>query len=191
MIAGTLARAPEMLLTERLRLRRPTLADADAVFTRYASDPAVTQYMSWPTHRRLDDTRAYIGWCDREWLRWPAGSYLVFARDDRSTLLGGTGLVYHRPGEAVTGYVLARDAWGSGYATECLRAMIDLARQLGLLRLEAVCHLSHTASAHVMEKCGMRRDGLLTEHTEFPNLLPGVRQSVLRYTIALGSLAER
>jgi len=36
-------RAPESFTTRRLRLRRPTPADAEAVFRRYASDPAVTR----------------------------------------------------------------------------------------------------------------------------------------------------
>jgi [ribosomal protein S5]-alanine N-acetyltransferase len=83
----------------------------------------------------------------------------------------------------VTGYVLARDAWGQGYATECLQAMIALARKTGVRRLEAVCHLEHRASAHVMEKCGMRREGVLRTHTEFPNLTPGVLLDVLRYSV--------
>lgn len=179
----TVLRAPEMLLTERLRLRRPTLADAEAIFARFAGDAEVTRYMSWPTHRHLDDTRAYLGWCDQEWARWPAGSYLIFSREREGLLLGSTGLVFRRSDEATTGYVLARDAWGHGYATESLRAMIALARQIGLKRLEAVCHVDHTPSAHVMEKCGMQRDGVVMEHTEFPNLMAGVRQSVIRYLV--------
>ncbi len=47
-------RAPERIETERLVLRRPTLGDAQAVFTRYASDPAATRYMSFPTHRSVE-----------------------------------------------------------------------------------------------------------------------------------------
>lgn len=187
MTPSTVVRAPETLLTDRLLLRRPAHSDAEAIFARYASDAEVTRYMSWLTHRHLDDTRAYLAWCAREWQRWPAASYLIFSREPAGTLLGGTGLIFHGTDDAATGYVLARDAWGKGYATECLRAMIALARQLGLPRLETVCHLEHAASAHVMEKCGMQRDGILPEHTEFPNLMPGARQSVLHYSIRLGA----
>lgn len=182
--SSTALRAPEMLLTERLRLRRPAAADAEAIFSRYSSDPEVTRYMSWPTHRHLDDTRAFVAWSDADWARWPAGSYLVFARET-GLLLGGTGLTFRGPDEAATGYVLARDAWGRGYATECLHAMIGLASQMGLPQLEAVCHLSHHASAHVMEKCGMHRTGVLREHTEFPNLMTSVKLDVLRYGLDL------
>ena len=38
----------EPVETERLVLRRPTAADAPAIFARYASDPEVTRYMAWP-----------------------------------------------------------------------------------------------------------------------------------------------
>jgi len=187
MTLPTAIRAPETLLTARLCLRRPMAADADAIFARYSADSEVTRYMSWQTHRRLDDTRAYLAWCDSEWARWPAGSYLVFAREPAGLLLGGTGLTFRTPQEAVTGYVLARDAWGQGYATECLQTMIALARKTGVRRLEAFCHVEHRASARVMEKCGMRRLGVLHEHTEFPNLTQGVLQDVVRYALEFWS----
>ena len=45
-------------------LRRPRVSDEPAVFSRYASDPDVTRYMSFPTHQSLDDTHAFIQWSD-------------------------------------------------------------------------------------------------------------------------------
>ncbi len=177
----------EIMETERLLLRKPAAGDAEAVFRRYSANPEVTRYMSWRTHRQLDDTRAFLAWSDDDWARWPAGSYLVFARDEDNLLIGGTGLSFRTPDEAATGYVLARDAWGRGYATECLRAMIALAPQTGVRRLEAVCHVDHRASAHVMEKCGMHCNGALKAHTEFPNIAPGQRLDVLRYSLEFWS----
>jgi [ribosomal protein S5]-alanine N-acetyltransferase len=170
----------ESLQTARLLLRRPTLADAGAIFDRYASDPVVTRYLSWPTHRSLADTHAFLAWSDEEWEKWPAGSYLVFSRED-NRLLGGTGLSFKSPTCAATGYVLARDAWGRGYATESLQAMVDLAREPGVKRLEALCHIDHRASARVLEKCGFHLEEILREHTEFPNLTPGQKSDVLSY----------
>lgn len=177
----------EILETERLLLRKPAAGDAEAIFRRYSSDPEVTRYMSWATHRHLDDTRAFLAWSEGDWARWPAGSYLAFARDQNYLLIGGTGLTFKTPELAVTGYVLARDAWGNGYATECLRAMIALARETRVRRLEAVCHVDHRASAHVMEKCGMRFEGIVKEHTEFVNLAPGRRLDVRCYALEFWS----
>lgn len=183
MDSSSARRGPETILTDRLLLRRPRADDADAIFTRYASNPEVTRYLSWRTHRQISDTRAYLAWCDFEWTRWPVGPYLVFTRQPDGYPIGGTGLAFRSATEASTGYVLARDAWGKGYATECLKAMIELARNLGVRRLESVCHLDHRTSARVMEKCGMRREGLEPQHTEFPNLAPGVKLAVTRYLV--------
>ena len=170
----------ERLQTARLLLRRPTFADAAAIFDRYAGDPVVTRYLSWPTHRTLADTHAFLAWSDAEWEKGPAGPHLVFSRPDNA-LLGGTGLSFKSPTCAVTGYVLARDVWGHGYATESLQAMVDLAGEIGVKRLEALCHVDHRASARVLEKCGFQMEEILREHTEFPNLAPEHKFDVRSY----------
>jgi len=173
-----------IIRTARLTLRKPTPADVAAMFHRYASDPVATRYLSWTTHRSLNDTRAFLAWSDAEWEKWPdAGSYLVFAGDE-GRLLGGTGLSFQSPKHAVTGYVFAQDAWGQGYATESLQAMVELARKLGVKHLEAICHVDHRPSAHVLEKCGFRLEEIRRKHTEFPNLAPGTKCDVLRYVRA-------
>ena len=177
-------KAPLQFETDRLILAAPAPADADAIFERYASDPDVTRYLGWPRHRSVTDTRAFLAFSESEWQRWPAGPYLIRARSD-GRLLGGTGLGFERPDEAVTGYVLAKDAWGKGYATEALRAMVDVSRRINLVRIHALCHPQHRASWSVLEKCGFTRDGSWSTQTEFPNLEPGSLQDVLRYELIL------
>lgn len=176
-------KAREIIQTERLLLRRPKQSDAQAVFHCYASDREVTRYLSWPTHRSVADTLAFISLSDDEWQRWPAGPYLVFSRENShpEALLGSTGLFYKSPIRAVTGYVFAREAWGQGYATEALQSMIDVATQTGVQRLEAICHAEHTPSAHVLEKCGFTREEVRREHFVFPNLKPQKKSDVFSY----------
>jgi len=176
--------APEIVETPRLVLRRPGKGDADAIFTRYSSDPDVTRYVGWPRHRAVADTRAFLEYCDAEWIRWPAGPYLIVAREGGS-LLGGTGLAFETSQRAMTGYVLAKDVWGRGYATEALSAMVGVAKNTGLRRLYALCHHEHRASARVLEKCDFAREGVLRAHVEFPNLVPGEPQDVACYAILL------
>jgi RimJ/RimL family protein N-acetyltransferase len=161
--------APFRTETARLVLRRPERRDAAAIFAAYAGDAEVTRYLGWPRHHSVDDTRAFLDFSDAEWHRWPAGPYLV---DDRATgaLLGGTGFAFETPYRAATGYVFARAAWGRGYATEALEAVVALAPSLGLSRLYALCHPEHAASRRVLEKCGFAREGTLRRHQSFPNL---------------------
>ena len=171
--------APERVETERLVLQRPKAADVEPIFRRYASDPDVTRYLSWPVHVSIDQTRAFLTFSDDEWRRWPAGPYLAFSRED-GVLVGGTGLAFETATRAATGYVLARDAWGRGLATEALQAMVDVARHAGVRRLYAICHIDHRPSARVLEKCGFEREAVLRRFLQFPNL-EGGPSDVLKY----------
>jgi len=177
-------KAPGRIDTARLTLRQPEMGDALSMFERYASDPDVTRFLGWPRHRTVEDTEAFLRFSTDEWERWPAGPYLIELRGD-GRLLGSTGLGFQTPDQAVTGYVLARDAWGKGYATEALAAMIAVARLTGLAQLYALCHPEHARSRRVLEKCGFVRDDPPTRRTEFPNLAPGVQQDALCYVLGV------
>jgi RimJ/RimL family protein N-acetyltransferase len=177
-------KAPIHIGTARLILRQPQLSDAATIFERYASDPEVTRFLGWPRHRSVRDTEAFLQFSAQQWDRWPCGPYLIISRTD-GELLGSTGLGFHAPHEAMTGYVLAKDAWGKGYATEALAALIDLAPRIGVTRLHALCHPAHRPSRHVLEKCEFVRDDRATRQVEFPNLSSGVQQDALCYVLVL------
>ena len=183
-------KAPLEFQTARLTLTAPRPADADAIFERYASDPEVTRYLGWPRHRSVADTRGFVAFSVAEWERWPAGPYLIRARAD-GRLLGSTGLGFEQADEAVTGYVLAKDAWGHGYATEALQAMVDVSRRLGLKRISALCHPQHRASWRVLEKCGFTRDARWSTPAQFPNVAPDVPQDVVCYELILDTTRGR
>src|SRR5262249_27838838 len=116
-----------------------------------------------------DDTRAFLAFSEAEWARWRAGPLLILARAD-GRLLGGTGLQFETPMRAATGYVLARAAWGRGYAPEALRAMVAWADAAGVRRLSALGHPDHRASLRVLEKGGLQREGILRRYDVLPNL---------------------
>lgn len=161
---------PLEMRTERLVLRAPRAEDAEAIFTRYASDPEVTRLLCWPRHRSIDDTRAFLAMVARQREDGTAFAYLIESERD-GRLLGSTGLTIEDPHRATTGYVLARDAWGQGYATEALRRIVAEAQSvLGVTRLSASCHVTHAASEAVLSKGGFVREGTLRGHTVFPNI---------------------
>lgn len=178
-----MARSPDHpILTIRLRLRPPRQTDAAAIFARYSSDPRVTRFLGWPTHRTIADTEGFLNFSANEWERWGAGPLLIESRAD-GTLLGSTGLGFETPHQASTGYVLAYDAWGHGYATEALTAVRDRASLLAVERVYALCHPTHRASARVLEKCGFLCEGTLRGYAEFPNLARGAQGDVLCYAM--------
>lgn len=173
-------KAPEQLTTTRLLLRKPERTDAELIFSRYASDHGVTQYLGWPRHASIEQTHAFLDFSDLQWERWPAGPYLIEDRQDRR-LLGSTGFAFETPRRAMTGYVLAKDAWGLGFATEALGAIVRLADSLEIAELLALCHPNHRASFRVLEKCGFARQPELVQGSHFPNLAGGSRAGALCY----------
>lgn len=173
-------KAPSEIQTERLLLRKPRPEDAAAIFANYAGDESLGRYLAWPIHGSIGDTDAFLKLAEVEWRRWPAGPYLVCLGPDER-IIGSTGLSFESTHCASTGYVVAREFQNQGYATEAVRAMTQLARDLNCTSLLAWCHPDHAASQRVLEKAGFVRDGLVSDFCEFPNLAAGVRQSVVRY----------
>ncbi len=66
------------------------------------------------------------------------------------------GYIQISPGESHDlGYGLAREHWGKGYTAEAARALLPVARQMGLSFLTATHDRKNPASGRVMEKLGM------------------------------------
>jgi RimJ/RimL family protein N-acetyltransferase len=67
-------------------------------------------------------------------------------------------------GSGDVGYVLDRQHWGHGYMTEATRALVGFGfGRLALHRIWAACDVDNHASARVLEKLGMRREGHLRQ----------------------------
>jgi RimJ/RimL family protein N-acetyltransferase len=157
------------VLTERLRLRPPAESDAARIFARYGQDAEVSRYMSWVPHRSIDDTLTFLRKivCDNAEGR--SMGFLIFSRES-GELLGSVGgaIEQHR---MQFGYCLARDAWGLGYATEAAGAFVASALEIPMLwRIQAYCDVENCASARVLEKIGLEREGTLRRYMVLPNL---------------------
>jgi len=163
-------RVPETLTTRRLVLRRPKLSDAAAIYE-YGGDPEVTRYMDWPTNSSVADVVARL---EGAGLRWESGeeySWVITVKPgDRP--IGSVACCFR--GHAVDlGYVLSRNNWGRGYATEAAKSVLQWAATLeGVHRIWATCDVENTASARVLEKIGMSREGVLRRWAHRPNLPP-------------------
>jgi ribosomal-protein-alanine N-acetyltransferase len=153
---------PIALQGERVRLRELEERDAPAVHAWTSDDMAVEHVPLGPLD--LPGTHRYVRQLCSEARVRPREAYTVAIADTGGRVVGTVSLLIesptHRRGEI--GYILRRDHWGKGYATEAAALMIDLAfRDLGLNRVWAVCDPDNPASARVMEKVGMRFEGCL------------------------------
>jgi [ribosomal protein S5]-alanine N-acetyltransferase len=165
---------PESFETARLILRPIARGDALAIFAGYAQDPEVVRYLTWRPHRTLAETESYIGRC---LAASPSRSrtYALIGRTD-GRLRGAFELRRPEPHRLDCGYVLARAQWGRGLMTEALSDVALWAmRQESIWRIGAVCDVENPASARVMEKAGLEREGILRRWLVHPTLGPEPR----------------
>ena len=174
-LRAQLDKAP--LTTERLVLRLPTPADAESIYHGYATDEVAIRWMGFRPHTSLAVTEKLIaGWI----AAWDRGDgILPFMIADRATgqFLGVADLTIGGHG-AVLGYILCRFAWGRGVATEAARRLVDLAfEHFGVWRVWATCAPQNPASRRVLEKAGMRHEGVLRRWIVSPLVSPEPRDS--------------
>lgn len=158
---------PLELETQRLILRKPVPEDVLPIYQGYVRDPEVIRYLAFRGGQTLDDVEAFV---KRAVSGWEAGTILTWAitLKPAATLIGMIDV--RLESHANVGYVLAREYWNHGYMTEALRAVVRWAmEQPEIFRLWAVCDVENVASARVMEKAGMEREGTLRRWMILPN----------------------
>lgn len=163
---------PDLFETSRLTLRPIKPDDADAVFVGYAQDPDVSRFLLWRPHVAITETRAFIS------RALEASSSRTYATIERESgrLVGHFGLQRKIPHRVSFGYVLARPWWGMGLMTEAVSEVVAWSlQQDGVWRIEAGCDVENFASARVMEKAGLVREGTLRRWLVHPNLGPEPR----------------
>jgi RimJ/RimL family protein N-acetyltransferase len=159
-----------ILATARLQLREVTPADVDALAAMFA-DPEVMAWIGSGGVRHRDAARAVI---ERERSNYAEHGYgewaLTLQGDDE--MIGLCGLIdwpdVGGAPETEIAYLLRRDVWGRGYATEATTAIRDHARgALGRDRLVCLIYHDNAASAAVARKLGMahERDVEMFGHT--------------------------
>ena len=147
--------------TSRLILRRFTLEDVQAMYRNWASDPAVTKYLKWPTHADEEVSRAVLS----DWLsHYGEESYYHWAivPKDFGQPIGSIAAVHihDRVGKVEIGYCMSKNWWHQGIMTEALNAVIDFFfEEVGANRVEACHDPNNPNSGAVMKKCGMTYEG--------------------------------
>jgi len=87
---------------------------------------------------------------------------LAIERKEDGTVIGFVGFIYQDSGQGEMGWALGEEYRGQGYATEAARALMDYGfNSLGLHRIHADTGTDNVASWRIMERLGMRREGLL------------------------------
>jgi RimJ/RimL family protein N-acetyltransferase len=157
------------LETERLILRDFVKDDWHRVLE-YQSDPLYLRYNRW-TERTPEKVQEFVGWFLGHQRQRPRIKFqLAVTLKSNGLLIGNCGIRMEAADaiEADTGYELDPKYWNNGYATEATHAIVDFGfRHFGVHRVWAACVSDNVASAHVLEKLGMKLEGRFRENKYF------------------------
>lgn len=149
------------LETERLLLRRMRASDTDDMFE-YACLEEVTKYLTWFPHPDKRYTRDYLEYLGT---RYRVGDFFDWAIILKETdkMIGTCGFTSfdYTNDSAEMGYVLNPTYRGHGIAPEALGEVLKFGfDNLALHRAEARFIEGNEASRRVMEKVGMKFEGI-------------------------------
>ena len=147
--------------TARLIFRDLTVDDFDAVHA-YASDPEVTRYTAFGPNT-IEQTRDFLQrQVDESAQADRATHNFALIHTPSNRLIGSCGLMRSSPSgpQYGFGYVLHKDFWRQGLASEATAALIEFGfGELRAHRLWAHVFVGNTASERVLQKLGFRYEG--------------------------------
>lgn len=151
--------------TSRLTLRRLEPADAEMMFRNWTSDAQVTRFLRWEAHKTIDDTRNMLQqWIDNyqydSTYYW--GMYLKTGE-----MIGSIGITItsEYDSKGGLGYKIGSRWWNQGYSSEAAKAVIGyMFCNTDIERIASFSSTENIASRRVMEKAGMRYEGLLRHY---------------------------
>ena len=157
------------LTTDRLILREFTENDWPEVLA-YQNDARYLRFYPW-TERTPEDAQKFVQMFLKQQEAQPRIKFqLAVTLKANNQLIGNCGIRMDsaEARQADIGYELAPPHWGQGYATEAARAIVHFGfTELHLHRIWSWCIAENLASAHVLEKLGLRLEGRLQESEYF------------------------
>ncbi len=155
--------------TARLLARPAVTADAQAIFDHYACDPEVARYMTWRPHNEISETLDFLRRCEQVWADGSAFPWSLWMKGS-GEFVGLLEIRVHRTSVDL-GYALSRRRWRQGLMSEALRSVLQWAlAQPEIYRVWATCDVDNVASARVLERISMEREGILRRWLVHPNV---------------------
>ena len=142
-------------LLETIRLiLRPLREDDFTAAHSWGSNPENTRYMSWGPNSE-QQTREFLA-------RAKPGKDFAVTLKESGLVIGSCGIYADEANDsAELGWILHKDYWKRGYGTELGAALIKYGfEDLKLRRIYSPCAAVNYGSYRVMERNGMRREGL-------------------------------
>jgi RimJ/RimL family protein N-acetyltransferase len=146
---------PCVLETERLTLRRPTLADVKAI-ARLANDRRIAE-----NTRRLPHPYSEVHAIDFVRLAAEAPNEVAFLIEHHFAPVGAASIHWRAADFPEIGYWLGFEHWGRGFGTEAARALIDyFFEEFDHELLYGRARVANPMSRNILEKCGFQWTGV-------------------------------
>lgn len=152
--------------TDRLILRKFTINDAEDMLNNWANDNEVAKYLSWSPHGKIEVTREVISGWVRAYEMPTTYNWAIELKTTRK-VIGSISVIElsdknHR---CEIGYCMSKAYWNKGIMTESLRAVNGfLFSEVGINRIQAKHDTKNIASGKVMEKTGMKHEGIFKQY---------------------------
>jgi [ribosomal protein S5]-alanine N-acetyltransferase len=150
-----------VIQTARLSFRDFTMDDYDAVHA-YGSNPEVTRYTAFGPNTP-EQTKGFLQLVSGESSQEDRANYsFALIHRESNKLIGSCGLMRSDTNgpQYSFGYVLRKDQWGQGLASEATAALVKFGfEQLHAHRLWAHVFVGNEASERVLRKLGFRCEG--------------------------------
>lgn len=148
----------------KINLRWITVADAMSIY-KYAGDKAISRYTFIPHPYTLQNAHDFIKTTKSD-RRKNAGYHFGLENPENGQIIGMVGLqnikFVSRCGEL--GYWLGKPFWGKGIMSEAIHLMLRFCFfKVKLHRVQAYVFPANEASVRLLEKVGLKREGLLRE----------------------------
>lgn len=175
------------LESHRLRLRQINLNDVDDLYE-YGSDDEVAKYVLWSKYQSKENAVDYI---DMVMKKYAEGNFNAWAIElkDEEKMIGMIDFVAYneRHQRAELGYVLNQHYWGKGIMSEAAKLVLEHGfKTLKLHKISAGSIDLNVGSYRVMEKIGMKREGIHREHF----IKDGVYYDIIMYSVLEGEYNE-
>jgi RimJ/RimL family protein N-acetyltransferase len=142
--------------TARLSLHAVDELEARRIHER-APQPGDAWTVDYPFEGDLAAIGSLLRATEQDGEQRPFGYYQIRRQSD-GLAIGGVGFKGPPDGGVVEiGYGLAPSARGHGYATEALRALVQIAAGLGVTTIRAETDLANVASQRTLERAGFRQ----------------------------------
>ena len=151
-----------VLETPQLLLRALRPDDLDDLYA-YASDPEIDRFTPWRHYQSRAEAAADLADYLQEYEHDGMGAWgIEYRKEQRLIGIASFSSPHPHHRRLELGLTIARSHWGRNLAAEAGRELVTFALQrMQMVRVEAVCLPDHLASARVLEKIGMRYEGLL------------------------------